>query len=393
MTDWTTPEPEPETPTEEAGADLHAAAPPEPPAPSIPLRFGDGGAASDSMPFPPPAASGESTTAEFESAVPLRFHEDADAPDVAEAPAVAEPPTPEPTSWLHPEPVEPVGLVEPDASEEPPTLAGNAEHTPVDVLSPAAAAIEPENPFEEVVFDLSDLSSESRNGFSQRLNDAGVAHRLEDDRQLRVPVESAGTVETWLEDWRMRREEEIDVPESEDVEEVISEADAEDDEIVFDLASLSTEERRHLSMRLTGAGISHIWEVATDLVVSVADAPAIERYIEEVRNPDGFGDDEMASFGEDSDVDDEEVYGAMSNLYVAADKLMQRPADEATAGEFYVAVDDVDGLPAPFGFDPRVWAQVQELANKIADTLDAEGDPELIGNDARTLRQILANYV
>ncbi|MEY2418085.1 MAG: hypothetical protein QOG90_765 [Actinomycetota bacterium] len=378
MSDWNTPsEPEKDAPLGD-----------EPPASSVPLRFDEGGAASDSMPLPSPAASGESTSATTEeSAIPVRYH------DEPEEPAVTEPPTPEPTSWLHPDPVEPVGLETPPAEDEPPTLAGNAEHTPADVLTPPEEPQAPENPFEETVFDLSDLPSESRDGFSRRLTDAGISHRLEDDRQLRVPVENSGTVETWLEDWRLRSDEEIDVPESEDVEEVIAEADDEDDEIVFDLATLSTEERRHLSMRLTGAGVSHIWEVATDLVVSVEDAPAIERYVQEVRNPDGFGDEEMASFEEDSDVDDEEVYAAMSNLYVAADKLMQRPGDEATAGEFYIAVDDIDGLPAPFGFDPRVWAQVQELANKIADTLDAEGDVDTVGNDSRTLRQVLANYV
>ena len=191
-----------------------------------------------------------------------------------------------------------------------------------------------------------------------------------------------------------RTEEEIiEVPESEDIEEVIEEADDDEDEIVFDLAGLSTEERRHLSMRLTGAGISHIWEVATDLVVSVQDAPTIESYIEEVRNPEGFGDEELAALEEESDVDDEEVYAAMSNLYVAADRLMHAPDDEATAGTFYLAADDVEGLPAPFGFDPRVWTQVLGLADSITSALDAEGDPETIGNDAKTLRQLLVNYV
>jgi hypothetical protein len=191
-----------------------------------------------------------------------------------------------------------------------------------------------------------------------------------------------------------RTEEEIiDVPESEDIDEVIEEADEEDDEIVFDLASLSTEERRHLSMRLTGAGISHIWEVATDLVVSVEDAPVIESYLDEVRNPDGFADEEIASLEDESDVDDEAVYTAMSNLYVAADKLMQKPDDEATAGNFYMAADDVEGLPAPFGFDPRVWTQVLGLADSIVNALDEEADPDAIGNDAKSLRQLLVNYV
>jgi hypothetical protein len=185
----------------------------------------------------------------------------------------------------------------------------------------------------------------------------------------------------------------VEVVASEAVEEVIDEADDDEDEIVFDLSSLSTEERRHLGMRLTGAGISHIWEVGTDLVVSVEDAAVIESFVEEVRNPEGFGDEEIMSLEAESDIDDEVIYGAMSNLYVAADKLMQRPGDDATAGEFYLAADDVDGLPAPFGFDPRVWSQVLDLAAAIVTALDEESDPDGIGTNARTLRGILVNYV
>lgn len=193
--------------------------------------------------------------------------------------------------------------------------------------------------------------------------------------------------------------EEIVVPPSTDIDAVIEataadeDEEGDEDEIVFDLLSLSTEERRHLSMRLTGAGIAHVWEVATDLVVSVKDAPAIEHYIEEVQNPQGFADEELVEFSEDEDVDDEAIYAAMSGLYVSADKLMQKPNDPGNRTAFYDATDDIDGLPAPFGFDPRVWAQVQELANSIADLMDADGDESAIANDARTLRQLLVNYV
>ena len=165
------------------------------------------------------------------------------------------------------------------------------------------------------------------------------------------------------------------------------------DEVLFDLTNLSTEERRHLSMRLTGAGISHRFEVATDLIVGLADADVIESYLDEVQNPDAFETDELDAFESDEDVDDEAVYSAMSNLYVAADKLMQKPDDGATQNEFFNASDDVEGLPAPFGFDPRVWQQVLGLASSIAAAMDAVADDDKVAEDARTLRQLLVNYV
>jgi hypothetical protein len=311
---------------------------------------------------------------EPESSIPVRYH---DTPEAAapEPEPEAEPPA-ETETWFNPPPVE----VESVEDHEPPLP--EYLHRPEGVII-GSAILPTEAPFEEIAFDIAPFSDEQREHLYARLVESNTAVRIEDDRTLYARLDDAALIEGYL----------ADLAGSEDVEEVIADADEEDDEIVFDLSGLSTEERRHLSMRLTGAGITHIWEVATDLVVSVADAPMIERYVQEVRNPDGFGDEEIASFEEDSDVDDEEVYAAMSGLYVAADKLSQRPGDDATAGEFYIAVDDIDGLPAPFGFDPRVWSQVQELANKIADTLDAEGDEDAVGADAKVLRQLLVNYV
>ncbi len=252
----------------------------------------------------------------------------------------------------------------------------------------------------DISFDISALTGEERRVLSFRLAELNVRHQVEGLTLLADP-EAATTVQGLIDQFAtsdpfaVERDEpeEITVPESTDVDDVIEHADEDEDEIVFDLLSLSTEERRHLSMRLTGAGINHIWEVATDLVVSVKDAPLIERYIQEVQNPDGFADEEIAEFESDEDVDDEEIYAAMSGLYVAADKLMQKAKDPAMRTAFYDAVDDVDGLPAPFGFDPRVWTQVQEIANAIADLMDQGADDDTVANDARTLRQLLVNYV
>lgn len=309
--------------------------------------------------------------------------------------------------------------VEPPAAPEdymPPTTDGSG-------FVSAQGFYKQNQPLAEISFDIERLSGDEKRLLSFRLTELNVVHRVEVD-VLIAGVEAASTVQGQIDalapeemtDWlapepistapivdepvvERTEPEEIVVPPSTDIDAVIAateaneEQDGEDDEIVFDLASLSTEERRHLTMRLTGAGIGHIWEVATDLVVAVKDAPAIESYLNEVRNPDGFGDDELVAFDEDEDVDDEAIYAAMSNLYVASDKLMQRVSDPSVRTSFYDATDDVDGLPAPFGFDPRVWSQVLDLANSIADAMDEEVDDDAIATDARTLRQLLVNYV
>ena len=147
------------------------------------------------------------------------------------------------------------------------------------------------------------------------------------------------------------------------------------DETVFELLGLASEERRHLSMRLTGAGIAHRWEVGTDLVVATSDADQIDSYIEEVQNPDGFADDELEAFDEER--------RRRSRLRGDEQSVRRRrPFDAASRRR----VDDqfvlrrvrrVEGLPAPFGFDPRVWAQVLGLGELDRGSSDAEA----IGRD------------
>ncbi|HUR76381.1 MAG TPA: hypothetical protein VMZ22_00400 [Acidimicrobiales bacterium] len=361
MTDWPQdPPPEPpselEPHSEEAAAadDLHAA-PPPPPA-------------------PPPAPLWQSTPREPDAEV-VASEPQAPLPPEPEQPEQLAAELTDPTEWFDPPPVEPVTVAD---DYKPPTNDGSG------FVSAHTMVTRPADVGEKMAFSVENLSSDDRRALSTRLTEADVSHYFDGPTTLIGRVEDATAVQGHIDDL-LGGDEEID--------EVIEEADADEDEIVFDLASLSIEERRHLGMRLTGAGISHIWEVGTDLVVAVADAPVIETYVEEVRNPDGFGDEEVASLEGGSEVDDEAIYSAMSNLYVAADKLMQKPADEATAGAFYLAADDVDGLPAPFGFDPRVWSEVLALTSSITSALDAESDPEPIGAQARTLREILVNYV
>ena len=263
----------------------------------------------------------------------------------------------------------------------------------------AYASIGQSEPLEEAVFDLSNLAADQRQILAMRLAADAVSYRWEGTDLVALTtdmaaindaiavLQGASTDVEYMEAGALVEAE----PAASDNAEAPAAPVALGDETIFDLLNLSVEERRHLSMRLTGAGIAHRWEVGTDLIVSTADADQIEFYVSEARNPDGFADDEIEAF--DDDVDDEAIYSAMSNLYVAADKLMQRPGDGSTINSFYDASDDVEGLPAPFGFDPRVWAQVLGLASSIADALDAEAGEDAIGTDARTLRQLLVNYV
>ena len=92
------------------------------------------------------------------------------------------------------------------------------------------------------------------------------------------------------------------------------------------------------------------------------------------------------------------MHRSLARRYLKAELVPRSPSprdefDAPPRTAFYDATDAIEELGLPFGFDPRVWIQVQDLTDRIADAMDAEADELGIGDNARTLRQILVNYV
>ncbi len=133
------------------------------------------------------------------------------------------------------------------------------------------------------------------------------------------------------------------------------------DEVVYDLSDWGQEDRSQIERLLTGSGVTHRWEVGSDLVVLEADADGVERLMDEVEEAGGAPP--LPAIDDDADDGgDEATYAVMSDLFVAADRLQQDPDDAAVAGDFYLAADATAATPPPFGIDRLEWQQVQELA-------------------------------
>jgi hypothetical protein len=181
----------------------------------------------------------------------------------------------------------------------------------------------------------------------------------------------------------------------------------EHDTVIYELHDWSPDERGALEMRLEAAAIEHRWEagdqplaeppppygtghrwaVWPNLVVNEEHEDAVDALLDEVEFPDALEgvDDEEAS--------DEDVYAVMGNLYTAADKLKNDPADLAVAGEFFDAADVARGAAAPYGIDGDVWSRVQSLATTVTERLEAEAPDDEVGQLATELRDLLFQYV
>jgi len=128
--------------------------------------------------------------------------------------------------------------------------------------------------------------------------------------------------------------------------------------------------------------------------VREVDDEAAEAALDELEEAGSDDEDE----GEDDSLDDGADDGAvaqsaMADLFVAADRLMHEPGDEVVAAELGVAADIVGESPAPFGIEAQMWAKVRELSAVVCGHLDADADPDVVADDARTLREVLRPYI
>jgi hypothetical protein len=183
------------------------------------------------------------------------------------------------------------------------------------------------------------------------------------------------------------------------------EADEGAEVLVYELGDWNAEQRGALESRLQAEGIEHrwetgdgqevlygyetgpAWEAATELAVSELDEARVDAVLDEIEFPDA-----LEGVDDEGDLD-EAVYAVMADLYVAADRLKDDPSDLARAGEFFDAADAARGMEAPFGIDPDVWRQVQELAGAVVAALEGEADDDVVGAHATSLRELLFQYV
>jgi hypothetical protein len=161
------------------------------------------------------------------------------------------------------------------------------------------------------------------------------------------------------------------------------------DEIVFDLGEWDAGSRVLLRGALTEAGIAHVWE-GSDLVIAAADEEAVEAMVDEFEDAEPIDEGVVV---EPNEEDEAAAQQAMSDLFVASDRLAGSPLDDGIADDFAAVADDVAELPPPYGIDSSLWAQVGELAGSLTEQLDEAADADVIASDARMLRELLRKFV
>jgi hypothetical protein len=161
------------------------------------------------------------------------------------------------------------------------------------------------------------------------------------------------------------------------------------DEFVYELGDWPAEMRSALGALLRAEGIPHMWE-GTDLVVREEDAEQVEGILDDIEAAEGALDDEVELPPGD---DGEAAYDVLSDLYVAADRLMHDPGDGGLGADLMVAAEAVAHGGPPYGIAPEEWRRITGMAAALRADLMAGAPDEVIAGGARDLRELLSRYV
>ncbi len=178
-------------------------------------------------------------------------------------------------------------------------------------------------------------------------------------------------------------------------------------QVVYELEGWTDDQRGALVEALVEAALPHAFDEDDDLVVHEDDEEQVEPVLERIDTswgpaPDLEDDDDNVDLDDEAAVDEADDDGgdglaaqdAMSELFVAADRLMHDPDDHEGVLRLGDAARMVESLGLPYGFSPAVWKDITARAVALRDLLEAvETDDDEVIEAATGLRTALRQYV
>lgn len=145
-----------------------------------------------------------------------------------------------------------------------------------------------------------------------------------------------------------------------------------EEQLAFEIEGLDAEGAAELDARLIAAGIVHAWSEEGELLVALDDEDRVTEIVEAVVE------------GEvDGEVDGLAANQALSDLFLALDRLMRAPDDQKLIGRFAAAAEPLGPMGVPYGFAAQEWTDLQaEVAALVTHLDDTDDDTDDEGADA-----------
>lgn len=168
--------------------------------------------------------------------------------------------------------------------------------------------------------------------------------------------------------------------------------DSDDESTEFGLDEWSDADRDVLTEALIASEVPHRWE-GTTVVVAVDAEHAVDDLL------DAIEAGELLPAGDDTSSAPPD--GALSTMFLAADRLAKDPMDAAARRRLIELLAEVDAKTPPYGMAHRPWASAVDSVGAIVAVVEAdagagaqvdEAESEIIGA-AQELRSVLRPYV
>lgn len=137
-------------------------------------------------------------------------------------------------------------------------------------------------------------------------------------------------------------------------------------EVSLEIEGLQQTEREHLDGLLIAAEIGHVWGEDGELVIALHDEATVLDLIDAT-----FAED----LGDDAD-DGVDTQRLLTDLFVAADRLVRRTGEQRAENEYNQAVDAIGDSAVPYGFDTTAWERLIERARELRDDTSARVEEE-----------------
>lgn len=141
--------------------------------------------------------------------------------------------------------------------------------------------------------------------------------------------------------------------------------------VALEIEGLDADGAADLDARLIGSGVPHAWDEEGALVVAEADEESVMAIIEAVLEG-----------GDEDDLDPLAAQQALSELYVAVDRLLKRPTDLKLVAAYVAAAEPLPDLSVPYGFAAAGWQELVTDAAELVALLDGDQPPDTAESDA-----------
>jgi len=167
------------------------------------------------------------------------------------------------------------------------------------------------------------------------------------------------------------------------------------EQVSYDFSDWTDDRRGELAQALDSATIDHAWDENGELVVLDADEARVDAIVDAIEYPDQIDVDDEAELEAEEALaaDGLDPQDVLSELFVAADRLMHDPLDHEGVLSLVDAARMAESLPLPYGFAPAVWNDLLVQVKRLQSSLEGEVDDESVIEQATSLRTSLRNFV